>query len=621
MSRADNSSTPRADTTDDQAFDHKAFLRHVPSQPGVYRMLDGEGNALYVGKAKSLKKRLASYFRAQGRTVKTEAMVARIRSIETIVTNSEGEALILEQNLIKSHRPPYNILLRDDKSYPFILLSDDPWPQLSLHRGTKRRKGRYFGPYPSSGAARESLILLQKVFRVRQCEESYFRNRTRPCLQYQINRCKAPCVGLVESAEYQQDVADSVAFLEGRSQQLVLDLIARMEQAAERLEFEAAASYRDSVYTLRKVQEKQIITVESGDADVFGLAHESGSWCILVMFVRGGRVLGTRHFFPAFSLESDEADNLESFLGQFYISLAESRDFPRDIVLPTAIVGHDALSEALRTVAGRVIKLRHSVRGERKDWLALAQRNAQHTLATHLADRRNIYGRFLSLQEMLQLAELPERIECFDISHTMGEGTVASCVVFDHQGARKSDYRRFHIRDITPGDDYAAIGQAVERRYCRVLKEGGVLPDLLLIDGGKGQLRRAVEVLKSLQLDDMPVFGVAKGDSRKPGLEVLIAGNSEREYSFDGATAGLHLIQQVRDESHRFAITGHRQRRDKQRRRSQLEDIPGVGAKRRAALLAFFGSVKGIREATVEEVSKVPGISRTLAQQILDTLW
>ncbi|CAM3646233.1 excinuclease ABC subunit UvrC [Parendozoicomonas haliclonae] len=603
----------------DSAFDHKAFLQTASQEPGVYRMLGKDGKILYVGKAKSLKNRLASYFRAQGRSVKTEALVARIHNIETIVTNSESEALILEQNLIKANRPPYNILLRDDKSYPFIFLSEDEWPRLSLHRGTKRKKGRYFGPYPSAGSARESLILLQKVFRVRQCEDSYFRNRTRPCLQYQINRCKAPCVDLVGDDEYRQDVKDSVDFLEGRSQQLLYDLIKRMESAAENLEFEVAAGYRDSIHYLRKVQEKQVIDVESGDADVFGVVSEPGGNCVQVMFVRQGRILGTRHFFPEFT-EGDLAENLESFLGQFYISLADTRDFPRDIILPVAIPGHEALAEAIRTVVGRTVKLRHNVRGERKDWLALAERNARHTLNTHLADRRNIYERFLSLQQSLELESMPERIECFDISHTMGEGTVASCVVFDQQGARKSDYRRFNIKGIIPGDDYAAMAQAVERRYCRVLDEGGVLPDLLLIDGGKGQLSKAMEIMRGLQLEHVTVYGVAKGETRKPGLEVLINGHTGREYALDGGTPGLHLVQQVRDESHRFAITGHRNRRDKKRTRSQLEDIPGVGAKRRAALLSFFGSVKAIRESTVEEIAKVQGVSRAMAQQILDAL-
>lgn len=602
------------------SFDHKAFLKTASEQPGVYKMLDSEGEALYVGKAKSLKKRLASYFRPQGRSVKTTAMVEKIHSIETIVTNSEGEALILEQNLIKNHRPPYNILLRDDKSYPFIFLSEGQWPRLALHRGAKRKKGRYFGPYPSSGAARESLVLLQKVFRVRQCEDSYFRNRTRPCLQYQIQRCKGPCVDLVEEQEYSQDVQDSVGFLEGKNQELIYDLIKRMESASEKLEFEAAAGFRDSIHHLRKVQEKQVIAVESGDADIFGVISEPGGSCVLVMFVRQGRVLGTRHFFPDFSHEDSVADNLESFLGQFYISLSGSRDFPRDILLPVEISGHEALSEAIRTVAGKNVQLRHKVRGQRKDWLALAERNARHTLNTYLADRRNIYERFLSLQQALGLTDMPERIECFDISHTMGEGTVASCVVFDQEGARKSDYRRFNIRDITPGDDYAAIEQAVERRYSRALKEESILPDLLLIDGGAGQLSKAMGVMNSLQLDHVTVFGVAKGETRKPGLEVLINARTGQEYALDASTPGLHLVQQVRDESHRFAITGHRQRRDKKRTRSQLEDIPGVGAKRRAALLSFFGSVKGVREATVEELGKVQGVSKALAQQIHDIL-
>ncbi len=584
-------------------------------------MLDADGKILYVGKAKSLKKRLASYFRPIGRSSKTSAMVAKIDSIETIVTNSEGEALILEQNLIKDNRPPYNILLRDDKSYPFIFLSDkDQWPRLTLHRGTKRRKGRYFGPYPSAGAARESLALLQKVFRVRQCEDSFFRNRSRPCLQYQINRCKAPCVGLVNSDEYIQDVQDSIDFLQGHSQELIYDLIKRMDTASEKLEFEAAAGFRDSINHLRKTQEKQVIAVGSGDADVFGVAREPGGSCVQIIFVRQGRVLGSRHFFPGFAADGDLAEALESFLGQFYISLSDSRDFPRDILLPVAIIGHEALTEAIRMVAGKTVMLRHNVRGERKDWLNLAERNARQTLNSYLADRRNIYERFLALQKSLDLPEVPERIECFDISHTMGEGTVASCVVFGQEGAHKSDYRRFNIRDITPGDDYAAIAQAVERRYCRVLQEDGVLPDILLIDGGAGQLNKARAVMNNLQLGHVAMYGVAKGETRKPGLEVLIEGETGQEFTLEASSPGLHLIQQIRDESHRFAITGHRQRRDKKRRKSQLEDLPGVGPRRRAALLSFFGSVKGVKEASVDELVKVQGISRQMAQLIHDSL-
>ncbi|MCL6269874.1 excinuclease ABC subunit UvrC [Sansalvadorimonas sp. 2012CJ34-2] len=608
-------------SSSDSTFNHKAFISSVTDLPGVYRMLGLDGKILYIGKAKCLKKRLASYFRPQGRSSKTTAMVAKIHSIETIVTNSEAEALILEQNLIKDNRPPYNILLRDDKSYPFIFLSEkDKWPRLALHRGVKRRKGKYFGPYPSAGAARESLALLQKVFRVRQCEDSFFRNRTRPCLQYQINRCKGPCVDLVAEDEYSQDVKDSIDFLQGRSQELIYDLIKRMEAASEKLEFEAAADYRDSIDHLRKTQEKQVIAVASGDADVFGFAQAPGGSCVQVIFVRQGRVLGSRHFFPGFAHDGDKAEALESFLGQFYISNADTRDFPRDILLPMAIPGHEALTEAVQTVAGRTVQLRHNVRGERKDWLKLAERNAVQTLNAHLADRRNIYERFLSLQKSLDLPDIPERIECFDISHTMGEGTVASCVVFGQEGARKSDYRRFNIRDITPGDDYAAIAQAVQRRYCRVLEEEGVLPDILLIDGGLGQLNKAKAVMDNLQLGHVAIYGVAKGETRKPGLEVLIEGQTGKEFTIESSSPGLHLIQQVRDESHRFAITGHRQRRDKKRRRSQLEDIEGIGPKRRAALLSFFGSVKGVKEAPIEELMKVQGISRSMAQHIHDVL-
>ena len=548
-------------------------------------------------------------------------MVARIQAIETVVTNTESEALILEQNLIKTLKPPYNILLRDDKSYPFIYLSHkDRFPRLALHRGRKNQTGRFYGPYPSAGAARETLGILQKIFKVRQCEDSFFRNRTRPCLQYQINRCKAPCVDLVDKQEYARDVQDSVRFLEGKSQEIIFDLIGKMDAAAESLAFEQAAAFRDQVNFLRQTQEGQAISAQRGDADVLGIAWEPAGCCVIVIFVRQGRVLGTRQFHPDFKLETTRETALLSFLANFYIRNADARDFPVEIVIPFAVEDQEVLETTLREVSGKAISLRHQVRSDRKRWLELADKNAVQALAVWLADRKNIYQRFLMLQQALQMSAMPERIECFDISHTMGEGTVASCVVFDQQGAAKSDYRRFNIRDITPGDDYAAIGQAVERRYARLLTGEGKMPDLILIDGGAGQLAKAMESLESLQLTSITVVGVGKGETRKPGMETLLDGVTGKEYVLEPSSPALHLIQQVRDEAHRFAITGHRQRREGKRRKSTLEDIPGVGAKRRSVLLKYFGGLQGIQQATVAELSKVNGISKALAQEIHDHL-
>ncbi len=607
--------------TESNAFDYLTYLKNAPEQPGIYKMLDGNAAILYVGKAKNLKKRLASYFRKQGLAVKTQAMVARIQAIETVVTNTESEALILEQNLIKTLKPPYNILLRDDKSYPFIYLSHkDQFPRLALHRGRKNQKGRFFGPYPSAGAARETLGILQKIFKVRQCEDSFFRNRTRPCLQYQINRCKAPCVDLVDEKEYGRDVQDSVRFLEGKSQEIIFDLIGKMDAAAESLAFEQAAIFRDQVNFLRQTQEGQVISAQRGDADVLGIAWEPAGCCVIVIFVRQGRVLGTRQFHPDFKLESTRESALLSFLANFYIRNADSRDFPSEIVIPCAVEDQEVLETTLREVSGKSISVRHQVRADRKRWLELADKNAVQALASWLADRKNIYQRFLMLQQALQLPAVPERIECFDISHTMGEGTVASCVVFDQQGAAKSDYRRFNIRDITPGDDYAAIGQAVERRYARLLTGEGKMPDLILIDGGAGQLGKAMESLENLQLTSITVVGVGKGETRKPGMETLLDGVTGKEYVLEPTSPALHLVQQVRDEAHRFAITGHRQRREGKRRKSTLEDIPGVGAKRRSALLKYFGGLQAIQQATVAELNKVNGISKALAQEIHDHL-
>lgn len=606
-----------ADSEGKTIFDHKDFLDKVSSRPGVYDMRDKNGKTLYIGKAKNLKNRLSSYFRATGLTTKTMALVGKIADIQLTITHTETEALLLEQNLIKDRKPPYNILLRDDKSYPYIYISgDNDFPRMDSCRGRKRQKGHYYGPYPSGGAVRESLHLLQKIFKIRQCTDSYFRNRTRPCLQHQIDRCKAPCVGLVTKEEYHQDISDTQQFLKGKSQHLVRSLIKRMETAAEKLDFEEAAATRDKINHLRSIQEQQSVTKAAGDIDVIGFAQIAGNTCFDVLFVRSGRVLGHKYYFPDFKLEAAQANYLEDFMAQFYVRLFGSRDLPDEIVVPFELAGANTIEDAITAVSGKKIKIKCKVRSDRHDWLILANKNAQQNLESHLASKSHLTKRFAQLQQLLVVESPILRMECFDISHTMGEATVASCVVFGPEGPINSEYRRFNITGIEPGDDYAAMALALDKRYRKLAEasEGeGVKPDLIIIDGGKGQLGKASEAMVQLNLH-IPLLGVAKGITRKPGLETLIY--KDKELNPEGYEAALLLIQQIRDEAHRFAITGHRQRRQKARNRSALEDIPGIGSKRRSALLKFFGGREGVSNATIEELKKVEGISLRLAQHI-----
>jgi len=600
-------------------FDHRAFLQTLTTRPGVYQMYDARGKLLYVGKARNLKNRVGSYFRASGLSAKTMALVERIADIQVTVTSTEVDALLLEHNLIKSHQPPFNILLRDDKSYPYIFLSSqDRYPRLSLHRGAKRRKGRYFGPYPSAGAVRESLHFLQKVFRVRQCEDSYFRNRSRPCLQYQIGRCTAPCVGLVSDEEYAEQVENTALFLQGKSTELMVHLADDMEKAAAELEFERAALLRDQLAQLQQVQASQGIEGVRGDLDIVAAAVNLGRACVQVLFVRGARVLGSRTYYPPLHLEEGPAEVLGAFLPQYYLD--GSRAIPPEIIVSEAPEGVNALAEALSVQAGRRVSVRHRVRDARARWLRLAQQTAQTSLEAQLSGRHNAQERLQALQDLLELPDLPSRMECFDISHSGGEATVASCVVFDESGPRKSDYRRFNIEGIAAGDDYGAMQQALERRYRRLKSGEAPLPDILFIDGGRGQVKQAMDVLAELELAGIQVIGVAKGTTRKAGFETLLDGATGRERRLRGDDPALHLIQQIRDEAHRFAITGHRARRDKARRRSALEEIPGVGARRRRELLRHFGSAQGVQNASPEELQKISGISATMARQIYDHL-
>ncbi len=599
-------------------FDHKAFLKTLTTRPGVYQMYAADGKLLYVGKAKNLKNRVGSYFRASGLTDKTLALVSRIQDIQVTVTSTEVDALLLEHNLIKSHRPPYNILLKDDKSYPYIYVSTDKFPRISLHRGAQKGKGRYFGPYPSAGAVRDSLHFLQKVFKVRQCENSYFRNRSRPCLQHQIDRCTAPCVGLVSEEEYAAQVEHTSLFLRGKSQQLMVRLADDMEQAAAELEYEKAAVYRDQLSQLQHVQASQGIEGVTGDLDILAAAVDAGRACVQVLFVRGARVLGSKTYYPPLKLQESPGEVLAAFIPQYYLN--GTRAIPGEIVVNEDPESSAALAEALAVQAERKVKLRSRVRDARARWLRLALQTADTNLQAHLAGKQTVQARFQALQALLKLPEMPERMECFDISHSSGEATVASCVVFDQNGPRKSDYRKFNIEGITGGDDYAAMQQALERRYRRLKSGEGTQPDILFIDGGKGQVSQAMSVLEELQINDVMVIGVAKGVTRKAGFETLIDGASGRESQLPGDSPALHLIQQIRDEAHRFAITGHRARRDKARQRSLLEDIPGVGARRRRELLRHFGSAQGVVNASVEELKKISGISATMAAQIYDHL-
>ncbi len=601
-------------------FDARAFLASASSKPGVYRMFDGEGALLYVGKASNLKKRLSSYFRQTGLSPKTAALVARIQQIDTTITANETEALLLEQSLIKANRPPYNILLRDDKSYPYVFLSsNDDFPRLGLHRGTKRAKGRYFGPYPSALAIRESLNLLQKAFLVRQCEDSYYRNRTRPCLQYQIKRCKAPCVGLVDEAEYAEDVRHSVMFLEGRSNALNTELTSAMEKASMNLDFERAAELRDQIALLRRVQDQQSMDTEQGNVDIVAAAVAPGGACVHVVMVRNGRVLGSKNHFPRVPIEQQPGEVLAAFLPQYYLGTAE-RELPPELIVNAEHDDFAVIAQALTQARGYNLSISSRVRGNRKRWLELAVGNAEQSLASLLSNRQHVQQRFEALQQALSLDELPTRLECYDISHSSGEATVASCVVFGPEGPLKSDYRRFNIEGVTAGDDYAAMRQALMRRFSR-LKEGeGKMPDVLLVDGGKGQMNMAIEVLQELAIHDLTLLGVAKGVTRKAGMETLYLNDPHNELVLPGHSPALHLIQHIRDEAHRFAITGHRQRRGKARTSSSLEGIAGVGPKRRRELLRHFGGLQELKRASATEIAKAPGISKKLAEQIYAAL-
>lgn len=597
-------------------FDHVRFLASASQKPGVYQMQNHKGEVLYVGKAKNLKARLASYFRSSGLSVKTQALVAKIARIDVTITASETEALILEQNLIKSIHPPFNILLRDDKSYPYIFISSgENYPRISFHRGAKKKRGDYYGPYPHVGAVKESLGFLQRAFKLRPCEDSVFNNRTRPCLQYQIKRCSGPCVNLITPEDYKEDLRHAQMFLSGQNDLLIADLAQQMDTAASALNFEKAANYRDQISVLRIVQSQQVIEEGRGDIDVIAVDLRASTSCVHVLFIRQGRILGSRSFYPALNLCETPQEVLEEFIPQFYLA-SRGRDIPREIVIGEALQDESTILDALYQSTGRQVVINHQSRSHRAQWLTMASNAAKQNLISHINTKKHSYDRFIALQELLGLDEVPARLECFDISHSSGELTVASCVVFDTNGPLKSDYRRFNIEGITGGDDYAAMEQALTRRYTRLQQGEGKLPDILLIDGGKGQMGRAVEVLAKLGVNGVQIIGVAKGTTRKAGFETLFDGDTGEEIVLESDSPALHLIQHIRDESHRFAITGHKQRRDKKRKTSSLEGIPGIGAVRRRELLRHFGGLKEIQNANQTDLAKVPGISHKMAEEI-----
>ncbi len=594
-------------------FDGRAYARRLTSRPGVYRMLDGRGNVIYVGKAHNLRKRVGSYFSRTGDSPKTQALVRLIRSIEVTVTESEDEALVLESTLIKRHRPRYNVSLRDDKSYPYVHLSDHAFPQISFRRG-QRLKGRYFGPYPSAAAVRDTLSSVHRIFRLRQCDDPFFANRSRPCLQYQIKRCSAPCVGYISAGDYARDVSDAVALLEGRSEKLLQALGDRMNQAAENLEFERAALIREQIAAVRRLQGRAVQGRGVSSADVLCAQMRAGTAAVVVLAVRDGQNQGHRSYFPSAPADTSVEELLSSFLGQYYLD----RPPPGEILI-SAPIEDAALHElAIARRHGGRTSIKSNFRAERKRLMQSAQATLDQVLASRLAEKGGVTQRLAALQESLQLDAPPQRMECFDISHTRGESTVASCVVFAEGVADKNAYRRYNINDITPGDDYAAIHQAVHRRFAKASSGQAALPDVLFIDGGKGQLSEAMQALRSLEVQLPRVVAIAKGPERKAGREQLLLPGQERPLILPADSPALHLIQQIRDEAHRFAITGHRGKRGKARTRSELEEIEGLGPLRRRNLLTAFGGLRRIERATLAELQRVDGISENLARRIYD---
>ena len=604
--------------SDEAPFEIEPFLRTLTHRPGVYRMLDAKHKVIYVGKARDLKKRVSSYFNRTHDAPKTAVMMERVARVEVTVANTEAEALILEYSLIKQHKPRFNILLRDDKSYPYIYASTDhDYPRLRFHRGPRKGKGRYFGPYPSTSAVRQTLNELEKLFLIRNCADSFFGNRSRPCLQYQIKRCTAPCVNLISKEQYAGDIEAAIQFLDGKNKSVVNTFVKRMEQASRVQDYEHAARFRDQISKLKEIEARQLVARSSNmDLDILGFASNSAIHCVTVLFIRNGSVIGSRDHFPRLQGETDKQKIINAFVAQYYLG----RDAPSEIIIETAIDDGELLQQELTQRVGHKVRIRSRVRGDRLRWLQMARTNAEQGLNLRVASNATIKRQFVALGEALNLEETPQRLECFDVSHTSGEATVASCVVFNTAGALKSDYRRFNLNPEAAGDDYAAMAEALRRRYKRVKKGEVPTPDILFVDGGKGQLAEAMKVLGELELDWLTVVGVAKGRSRRPGAEQLFRPGESRPMTLAPDSPALLLIQQIRDEAHRFAITGHRQRRAKARRTSKLEDIPGLGPKKRRELLRQFGGLQGVIGAGVDDLVEVHGISRKLAETIYNAL-
>lgn len=592
-------------------FDGLGHAKRLTTRPGVYRMLNAREEIIYVGKAHNLRKRVSSYFSRPVDSPKTQAMLRHVRNIEVTVTRTEDEALVLESTLIKQHRPRYNVALRDDKSFPYVHLSNHEFPQISFRRG-RSLPGKYYGPYPSAAAVRDTLSSIHRIFRLRQCDDPYFSNRSRPCLQYQIKRCSAPCVGYISAEDYARDVADATDLLQGRSDKLVNTLAERMEAAAQALEFERAAVFREQIAAIRRLMGKHHVSGGARNADVIHAGQRGSEAAVVVLSVRGGIMQGHHSFYPSAPAGTEVEELLSAFLGQYYLE----REPPREIIVPTTLEEAALYERQLSERAGHRIRIRSRVRGQRSQWLQLAHDTLKQALDSRVASHGQVEKRLQALKEALQLETLPQRLECFDISHTRGESAVASCVVFSGGVADKSSYRRYNIEGIQPGDDYAAIHQAVLRRFSRVVKEAGQLPDVLLIDGGKGQLKSATQALAEVPLELSAVVGVSKGPERRAGEEELWLPGANQPHILAADSPALHLIQEIRDEAHRFAITGHRGRRAKQRTRSELEEIPGLGPRRRQALLKAFGGVKRIGRASIDELRAVEGVSSALAERI-----
>jgi excinuclease ABC subunit C len=599
-------------------FDPKTFVRSLSHRPGVYCMLNARSKVIYVGKARDLRKRVSSYFQRAHAEPKTASMMRDVASVDVTITNTEAEALLLEYNLIKRYKPRFNVVLRDDKSYPYIhVATDHPYPRIEFHRGARKGKGRYFGPYPSARAVRKTVNELQKLFLIRSCQDSYFSNRTRPCLQYQIKRCTAPCVDYIDRESYREDVNAALLFLEGKNRSVIDTFVARMERAADQQDYEQAARFRDQIARIKSVEAEQLVSRNYGkDIDVIAAASKHGVHCVTVMFIRNGAVLGSRNHFPKVAGNPEKEEILTGFLSQYYLG----REAPGEIIVDSAIEGEQLLEHGMSQQSGHRVQIRNRVRGDRLSWIQMARTNAEQGLSMQIASDSTARHQLEALAETLELDAIPERLECFDVSHTSGEATVASCVVFNQAGPLTSDYRRFNLSPAAAGDDYAAMREALGRRYARVKKGEVPTPDVLFVDGGKGQLAEAMTVLDELELDQVRLVAVAKGRSRRPGQEQLFLAGRNTPTILPPDSAALLLIQRIRDEAHRFAITGHRKRRTKARTTSRLERIPGLGPKRRRELLRQFGGLQGVRSAGVGDLAKVHGISRSLAQRIYDDL-